>query len=1746
MAIDDKGFGFIQTSKFTESGKESPFGFTQTSKFTESGKESPFLDDSIRDYLGLDKKQKESAISEQFYAPSKLPEREGFRQFDVAKRDVPLEAIYDRLSDGSYVKKYDTYKGAFGNEDRLAQDQSTWQKWINGVTKNMIKVPIYALDATVGLGYGIYNGIANGEFNQVWDNEFSNYLDDINKQLDNAMPNYYSDEERAMGVLESMGTANFWANDFAGGLAFVGGAVLPEVAIGIATGGSSLGVSLAKAGASTVLKSAAKQGIKQGIKTTAKKTVLGKTLKAIGDATRFNKGRDIIRGGHRAIFGKQVGDITSTAAFLARSSGFEAGMEARHNLHQSIDTFYSEFKEKNGREPSPEEISEFMNSAINAGNSVFTANMAILGVSNSVMFGKSLGIGKIPGIKQALDHTNKIGNRIIGLGTKTDKLGKMSMRGANKAQKFLGNSYLILRKPFYEGVFEEGLQGVAGTSMQSYLQTMYDPTATEAESMFSMLPYAFEKQYTETAGLKEVVIGMLIGMVGGGVSNPKSIKEGTAFEGFGKLSRKSLQQQKEKQLEYANSGIENITNLNRASSIRNFVNLTQSGAETDIELTVEDAYTNYQFIRSQEGVKSKSDMIQDYDAVIDNMELDKSSKEMLDNANISVEDYKANLKSQFKQNLKSYTFANKVTDALGIDSIELPNGEKRQIKDAVTYNIYLGEKAIDAAEQVAKQIDQIVGQEGLFSHMMFFENLSEEQKSKIAERKQKQKRLDYLKEKAREYGSWLTTNQRPSRLKRDLKTETLDKKVKDYSEKLVLVNQQTAQLQREIDKLDEVLNSEFKKSNFSFNEKLKSLSLEEMDMATAIEELSKLDKYAEDLEKSGNKFEAESLDYLITQFKTLANHHRNTDLMVRDLYETDYFSSKDGRTFLEKMVGKKYKMSEEFKKIVRENNDTIDNSLKRVGLKRNELIDQKTEEVFKELLEENKEIPERQKYKIESMFRLLIAQAEATAVAKTIIEQNEVIKTSAEKSSEKRTPLDGDTIVLKQALDLKLEDLTSLDKINEAIDKMTEAIDNVMAREDINAERIEQLNERKEALEKLKERAKTEKVTTEELLLETLKQDLAEEERRVKEGVGNEEMVEDIKNDIANLEKALEEDNTKEAREEELARLDEDIKIIEEEIEALKKPFKITQSEDYLRYLELAKEKENRNLTNQEKLEFEALEREIDQWLLFTGAIYQGFRLSDLVREKALLEEIEVAKEGDVSTVEKNDTEVQEEYFPESNTNANYEYSLTYDVVVASGTKDGVKLHNINLEQLQEMIGFRIDPSTISYDEKGNIILSLGTINRINKESNLRILPDGGTFSIVLEMLPSAKEGDPNKLYPLKSQFSEEFNNSEGHDITAIYDLEQGAEITLEIDPNDPYNRELIDEYNSAETEEQKAEVKDKIKKKILIRATSRVKDSEGNIQKAHVGTLKGFNNGRKNKDNDLTFEALRSAIIDNNAQFEEFLRGEGKIDVRVESLDKDGNIIFSEPTITVGKTLLGRINYNFYETETGLVVREKEISEEEAKNVIDLGYIQGDEVKTKNGTSPRLSYLSKLKKSGKKVPFVVIRKGTHDIAIPVNVNERMSSSTQDFQDIWNSDTNMDDKIFALNRYLADKGVDIKVSGKGFSLLDTETHTQEFFNQKLAELQNMKYFYDLDNWVKKDTDMIETLKNEVRVNFDLTNPIHSPKLLLNYRQVNLAKPDNILSSENIGEAQRDSDALKYLKLSPEERAKIDEEKNNEC
>ena len=341
------------------------------------------------------------------------------------KYNVHTDAIYDRLNDGTYVAKFDNYAGGIDNEDRLAREQSGFEQIWHGVTKAGAKTFNYALDATVGTVYGIFNAIDRGAWEGLYDNDFSNKMDDWNKTLDYSLPNYYTKEQESMGVLRSMATVNFWANDVAGGLAFVGGALLPELAIAAATGGASLPSAFAKfglkAGTKSFLKAGAKKTVKDGIKA--------------GLKTGFKEGIDqtglnLLRGQRMAKVGEYTGEVFKTAGFLVRTSNFEAGMEARHNLHQSTSEFLADFEGLNGRPPSFEEYSSFLDDAVSASNWVYGANMAILSVSNLAMFGSKFGVGIKTGKK-----INNFANRAIGLGVKKTAGKEAALRGANRFQK---------------------------------------------------------------------------------------------------------------------------------------------------------------------------------------------------------------------------------------------------------------------------------------------------------------------------------------------------------------------------------------------------------------------------------------------------------------------------------------------------------------------------------------------------------------------------------------------------------------------------------------------------------------------------------------------------------------------------------------------------------------------------------------------------------------------------------------------------------------------------------------------------------------------------------------------------------------------------------------------------------------------------------------------------------------------------------------------------------------------------------------------------------------------------------------------------------------------------------------------------------------------------------------------------------------------------------------------------------------
>jgi len=115
-------------------------------------------------------------------APAQLPQvnlqpvsfqRKGIQ---AVQYDVPMSNVYDRLSDGTFIPKYKNYTTGYGEEDRLAREQSAGEQWWNGAQKFVSKTALYASDAILGTATGIYEGISQGRFDKVWDNSYSKNL----------------------------------------------------------------------------------------------------------------------------------------------------------------------------------------------------------------------------------------------------------------------------------------------------------------------------------------------------------------------------------------------------------------------------------------------------------------------------------------------------------------------------------------------------------------------------------------------------------------------------------------------------------------------------------------------------------------------------------------------------------------------------------------------------------------------------------------------------------------------------------------------------------------------------------------------------------------------------------------------------------------------------------------------------------------------------------------------------------------------------------------------------------------------------------------------------------------------------------------------------------------------------------------------------------------------------------------------------------------------------------------------------------------------------------------------------------------------------------------------------------------------------------------------------------------------------------------------------------------------------------
>ena len=607
------------------------------------------------------------------------------------KFDIGRDA-YAELSDGNLVSRFDQYMPGVNNEELLANTQSKGEKWGNGALKFLGKTLVNVAGGTVGTVEGLINGVKMQSLSSIYDSDFNNYLEDLNKKLDYKLPNYYTEQEKDMNFGQKLSTSNFWANDFLGGMSFLAGTVISEGIWAAATGGTSL-IAKGVAGISTRLLA---------------KNLAGGSAKALAKTTGFLK--PLIRAGAKSnvdnlvkagIKADKLSEGLNTARFLYTSAGFEAGVEARHYMMDATEEFKTQFEMQNGRTPDARELAEFNSTLTDTANGLFAANVGLVGTSNLTVLGK-LFLNKAPSKTISNSLFKKV---FLGVGYKKAKDGGIKTIAANAYQKSFSKVYSVAKPAITEGFIEEGGQAVLSTAATDYVLSAYDSdNVNDGLSLIESLQSGFEYAYGTKQGLTEVGLGALIGILGGAVATKGRFNEVS-----------SERTQLEESAKYINSFTRDnlVENLKFGAKMRKST-IESEKARSEGNMTNEmraDMAAMTAVAERAYHYENKEDTLKDFYTAIDNMDSESLKEDYgLSDQEISI--WKGDKKSQFKEVMDMHTRNLQYAEALvggtpiaGLENIsELDASGRADLKGAIAFTLTMGSKSDEFTESLANQI----------------------------------------------------------------------------------------------------------------------------------------------------------------------------------------------------------------------------------------------------------------------------------------------------------------------------------------------------------------------------------------------------------------------------------------------------------------------------------------------------------------------------------------------------------------------------------------------------------------------------------------------------------------------------------------------------------------------------------------------------------------------------------------------------------------------------------------------------------------------------------------------------------------------------------------------------------------------------------------------------------------------------------------------------------------------------------
>lgn len=578
--------------------------------------------------------------------------------YDITGSRINLRDSRYRLSTGEWIPKYENYINNIDNDDRLSRSQSGWEKTYRGLGKFIYKSALYGIGGVGQSVYGLKELVTKGTLSAMYDNSFARWLDDMDKRGDYTLNHYYSKEERDAGFLKSMFTTNFWTNDLLSGAAFTAGAILSSYAF---------------AGAG--LMNAARMGARVGA------TVAGLGRAASATKSGFNS---MLRA---ARVGRGIGKGLDNLTFIGTSTLWEASVESRSGLMESEENFKQAYRNAYGREASYEEIMRFRNDNVDAANTIFAANIGILTLSNIAMFGDMFGMD--------LGVDKFIKRNIFGVGAERMDNGTLRAITPKKWQKVAGNTFNIIKRPVSEGLYEEGLQGVASKSAKDWVESRYNPMAIRQNiGYMEAIKNGFKETYGSSQGWKEIGIGMIIG----------SIMGGKTIGGIKEWSQDMSRNKGMVEAYNANAGALTTAAV-RAIRGSMALNAQLSGIDTSYESDgriinkdFSDAVFNRLRYDSEMGMLD--DTKENFRTVVESIPNSDIASDM-NMTDEQVNEYKADLVNEFNKKVDNFTMANRFADSLteGISN--------RSFNTYISNMVYNGLEAKDNLDDIASQLNRL-------------------------------------------------------------------------------------------------------------------------------------------------------------------------------------------------------------------------------------------------------------------------------------------------------------------------------------------------------------------------------------------------------------------------------------------------------------------------------------------------------------------------------------------------------------------------------------------------------------------------------------------------------------------------------------------------------------------------------------------------------------------------------------------------------------------------------------------------------------------------------------------------------------------------------------------------------------------------------------------------------------------------------------------------------------------------------